>query len=162
VANSVQYQRLPPGRPSVATAWLKHRNYGAPPGIIDLSKFTAEWTNWWDGIQSKWGHDAAMYVGGPNGFVIVMLLTTWWGWVAITAEAKAKLGVSVASIASTLDAILGKDKCKASATSNVAAPKAKRYIFLCLAAIQTTKSFDQDPPNIMTYERNSSQHQAKV
>jgi hypothetical protein len=150
VAHSVQYQRLPPGRPSVATAWLKRRNYAAPPGIIDLSKFEAEWTGWWDGIQHKCGDgDAAMYVGGPNGFVIVMLLMTWWGWAAITAEAKAKWGVSVASVTSTLDNILGKGKRKASATSNVAAPKAKRYASLCLAAIQTTKYFDQDPPNIM-------------
>jgi hypothetical protein len=79
-----------------------------------------------------------MRVGGPNGFAIVMLLLSWWGWAATTAEEKAAWRASVASVTSAIDTMLGKGKRKAGTASNMPAHQAKRYVFLC-CAIRTTK-----------------------
>jgi hypothetical protein len=102
-ADRVLQQRLPgdaQGRPQEFSWWMKRaRKYSSPPFISDVSTFAASFGVWWGSMRKAGGEDwGVLKTGGPNGFLVIMLLLCWWGradashvWKAAVDEATACL-----------------------------------------------------------------------
>ncbi|KAK0488215.1 hypothetical protein EDD18DRAFT_1359904 [Armillaria luteobubalina] len=79
-------------RPSSLTTWLQNRHYNVYPQLP--ASFSAEFLAWWNALQPDWRCSEtgplpeanyscslrkALWKGGPNGLLTVLIGLMWWG-----------------------------------------------------------------------------------
>ncbi|KAK0500753.1 hypothetical protein EDD18DRAFT_1044246, partial [Armillaria luteobubalina] len=78
-------------RPSSLTTWLQNRRYNVYPQLP--ASFSAEFLAWWNALQPDWRRSEtgplpeanysrslrkALWKGGPNGLLTVLIGLMWW------------------------------------------------------------------------------------
>ncbi|KAK0493684.1 hypothetical protein EDD18DRAFT_1053314, partial [Armillaria luteobubalina] len=79
-------------RPSSLTTWLQNRRYNVYPQLP--ASFSAEFLAWWNALQPDWRRSEtnalpvanysrslrkALWKGGQNGLLTVLIGLMWWG-----------------------------------------------------------------------------------
>ncbi|KAJ7236772.1 hypothetical protein C8J57DRAFT_964787, partial [Mycena rebaudengoi] len=98
--------------PEAGGAWIKNARKSGTVKVIDVYAFAVEWWAWWASINPKWcrrtdagrlertGEGAwdVLDLGGPNGFLNVLICLWWWRDVLGSDEQVKEWTVAVADV----------------------------------------------------------------